>query len=69
MQHGNKKKDQHYLAYRKALCHAQPFSRLLKMYLDTVFFFPWGLILTSQTSPGDAKQFKQFKLKTHQGNR
>lgn len=38
MQHGNKKKDQHYLAYRKALCHAQPFSRLLKMYLDTVFF-------------------------------
>lgn len=70
MQHDNRKKDQHCLAHRKALCHAQPFSRLLKMHLDAVFFFfSWGLILPSQTSPKDAKQFKLFKLKTHPGKR
>lgn len=69
MQHGNRKNGQLYLAHRKALCHAQPSSRLLKVHLDTVFFFffPWGLILPPQTIPREAKQFKQFKLKTHPG--
>lgn len=66
MQHGNRKKEQLYLAHRKALCHAQPSSKLLKVHLDTGFF-SWGLILPPQTSPRDAKQFKQFKLKAHPG--